>query len=95
MELNITQERRLGRKDVDYSKKFVPSGRLCEERDETDYVTPCDYFNRTTRKCKLFGVNPTFTQDISHGLRPRPLYKKPNLCLSQTMDFSETVGMFD
>jgi hypothetical protein len=95
MLVGITHQRRVGRKDVDHTKKFLPLGRLCEERDDTDYVTPCDYFNRTTRKCEIHNVNLGMVDDISHGLRPRLLHKKTPECLSQTMDFSETIGMLD
>jgi len=87
--------RRRGERNVDYSVKFIPAGILCEERDDTDVVTPCDYFNKTTHKCKLHGVTPSLKQDISHSLRPRLLHRKPNICLSQTMDFSDAVGVFD
>ena len=95
MTFTIIHDKRVGKRNVDYREKFVPLGNFCEERDEMDNLSVCDFFNRTTRNCNLHGVELKFGSDISHGLMPRMLAKKCSVCLSETMDFSDVVGAFD
>lgn len=72
--------RRRGQRNIDYSVKFVPDGELCEERDSTDVVTPCDYFNKIVRSCKKYDKKLKYGFDRSHGLRERLLCVKCEQC---------------